>query len=92
MGHRASKYCPGMASECHDIRLTEWAREQQLQEHRPVVLDQSCDLESERQGTEKQQQLPSIEGESYGVSNAESGHSIRWGPEAGLTATAAQPP
>lgn len=48
-------------------------REQQLQEHRSVVLDQSCDLESQRTGTPQ-----AIDGEVLWCPNPESGHSIRW--------------
>lgn len=67
-----------MASGCHDVRLTEWAREQQLQEHCPVVLDQSCDLESERPVTESSSNSLSIDGEVLWCPNPESGHSIMW--------------
>lgn len=57
---------------------SEWAREQQLQEHCPVVLDHSCDLESERPGTGSSSNSPSIDGEVLWCPSPESGHSIGW--------------
>ena len=46
------QHCPVTASQCHHLGLTGQARERQRQQHSPVMVDQSCDLESQRPGPE----------------------------------------
>ena len=46
------QHCPVTASQCHHLGLTGQARERQRQQHSPVMVDQSCNLESQSPGPE----------------------------------------